>query len=434
MYKSIFLFLMIGLIISFNSCQKDLAPDEIREVNIYLTDDPLDAEEVNVEILSIVVINQGQSEIELGTIAGIYNLLDFQDDIDTLIASGNVPNVEDIKQVRMILGDNNTIKVDGVIYPLVIPSGGTSGLKLNVDLDLSDLSLINLLIDFDACASVIETGNGTYHLKPVLTLAKKDDDPELSDKIQQYITDNYPDAEVEDVDSEVYCEDTLTQVELKEAGGKLFLYFDTNEDFFMSSVKIEEADLTADIMASLSSNYSDYSVESGHHVTSLSGDDEYWVALESDNAEVEVILDGLGQLICEFNYDEEDNGVDNLSGAILDYINTNYPDDEIKKVDSRVFCTDTLVEVELKVTGSNKEYLLFKDDAFIMSATSIHRNDLPQSVSDTLDNDYPQFNIIGNPEQISDLSTIVTYWVHIKKGNDDVQIHLAKDGFILCTF
>ena len=161
------IFSVLAVIALCASCQSDNLSEQIYEVEIYLTDDPLNAEEVNVEILSVVLKGEGESEIiELNTISGIYNLLDFQGDVDTLIASGNY-DLSTIKEIRLILGENNTIKIDGVTYPLKIPSGASSGLKIKIDKDLIGQSLVSLLIDFDACESVKEQ-NGEYKLSPVI--------------------------------------------------------------------------------------------------------------------------------------------------------------------------------------------------------------------------------------------------------------------------
>ncbi len=155
------------LVGAFFSCSKEINTDqEVKEIKLYLTDDPIDAEEVNVEILSVILIGEGKEEIELNTLSGVYNLLAFTGDIDTLIASGNY-DLNKIKEIRLVLGENNSIKIDGVTYPLVIPSGMQSGIKIKINQDLNDKSLYNLLIDFDALASIYEE-EGKYILSPVI--------------------------------------------------------------------------------------------------------------------------------------------------------------------------------------------------------------------------------------------------------------------------
>jgi len=136
---------------------------------VYMTDAPTAVEEVNVDLEMVVIKGSGSSgdTIQLGTNAGIYNLLDFQNGIDTLVASSMV-TVNTVSQVRFVLGEENTIKVDGVVHDLMTPSAQQSGLKVNVHLPLDSVDFYNLLIDFDAEESVKQLGNGNYMLKPVL--------------------------------------------------------------------------------------------------------------------------------------------------------------------------------------------------------------------------------------------------------------------------
>ncbi|UEQ75212.1 DUF4382 domain-containing protein [Chryseobacterium arthrosphaerae] len=70
--------------------------------------------------------------------------------------------------MRMVLGPNNSIVVNGVSYPLQIPSAQQSGLKFNWHQTLSANGAYTVWIDFDAGRSVVTTGNGSYILKPVI--------------------------------------------------------------------------------------------------------------------------------------------------------------------------------------------------------------------------------------------------------------------------
>ena len=149
----------------FNSCTKN---NESTTVQIHLTDNPYNAEEVNVDIKEVRVKFRDDTTgwMTFDTHAGIYNLLALQNGVDTLLSVGTIPsNV--VKEIRFILGSENSIKISGVVYPLTIPSGFESGLKIKVDKKLNG-SLDSLLIDFDAALSIVLEGNGDYHLKPVL--------------------------------------------------------------------------------------------------------------------------------------------------------------------------------------------------------------------------------------------------------------------------
>ena len=137
-------------------------------LKIKLTDAPVNADEVNVDIQQVRVNfrNDSSGWVNLNTIAGVYDLLGLQNGVDTLLATGTIPS-NSIKEIRFVLGASNSIKVNGIVYPLTIPSGSESGLKIKVDKQLTS-PVDSLLIDFDAALSIHQTGNGDYHLKPVL--------------------------------------------------------------------------------------------------------------------------------------------------------------------------------------------------------------------------------------------------------------------------
>ncbi len=125
-------------------------------------------DEVNVDIREVEIHSTGGGWQTLSIVnPGIYNLLDYSNGLDTLILSDSLP-VGRISQIRLILGPNNTVKVGGVIYPLATPSAEQSGLKLQIHQDLVAGITYAITLDFDAARSVIQTGNGSYKLKPVI--------------------------------------------------------------------------------------------------------------------------------------------------------------------------------------------------------------------------------------------------------------------------
>lgn len=164
--KHLSLVFIAAMFLSLNACKKDAASSTL---HIRMTDSPSALEEVNVDLLQVNVkfANDTTDWVNLQTTPGIYNLLGLQNGIDTLIAQGTFPtNV--VKEIRLVLGSQNSVKVDGQSYPLTIPSGSESGLKIKVDKKL-EANLETLLIDFDAALSV-NLDPGGYKLKPVLRL------------------------------------------------------------------------------------------------------------------------------------------------------------------------------------------------------------------------------------------------------------------------
>lgn len=154
------------------ACQKENSKNSGDGVTlkVKLTDAPVQADSVNVEILKVRVNfrNDSMAWVDLNTMAGVYNLLGLQNGIDTLLATGTLPS-NDVQEIRFVLGSNNTIVVNGIRFPLTIPSGAESGLKIKVNKQLSG-PIDSLLIDFDAALSIHQTGAGDYKLRPVLKI------------------------------------------------------------------------------------------------------------------------------------------------------------------------------------------------------------------------------------------------------------------------
>lgn len=148
------------------SCKKD-DTKSTTPVKVRMTDAPASFQQVNVDIIGVEFNMNNGTMVDLNVNEGIYNLLDFANGLDTLIASADVPSGS-LSQVRLILGTNNSVMVGDIIYPLSTPSAMQSGLKLNVHSTLvPDVEYI-LILDFDANQSIVIKGNGEYQLKPVI--------------------------------------------------------------------------------------------------------------------------------------------------------------------------------------------------------------------------------------------------------------------------
>ena len=156
--------LMLGL--TMNSCKKDTTKSNYPYA-VRMTDVPGPYSAVNIDLQSVVITGNDGKDVTMNVKAGIYNLLNFSNGIDTLIATGSL-EVATVQQIRLILGTNNTVVVNNVTYPLSTPSADQSGLKLQVHQTLQAGVLYSVLLDFDANKSIVETGNGTYKLKPVI--------------------------------------------------------------------------------------------------------------------------------------------------------------------------------------------------------------------------------------------------------------------------
>jgi len=162
---------LLTLVAAAFACKKDSdSAQSNSSLEVWLTDAPNSFQEVNVDIREVQVKFFGDDKdenwVSMPTNARIYNLLRFQVGKDTVLAIGNLQR-EEVKQIRFILGPNNTVRDNGVLYPLTIPSGSESGLKIKISKKLN-ATLETLIIDFDAELSVKKEGNGDYKLRPVI--------------------------------------------------------------------------------------------------------------------------------------------------------------------------------------------------------------------------------------------------------------------------
>lgn len=162
--------IVTALVVLFISCDSENEAQRAR-LEVWLTDGPGDFEEVNVDLAGVEIHaaeNENQGPwMELDAREGVINLLEFTNGFDTLIASDEIPSGK-ISQIRLVLGENNTVKVAGNFYDLTIPSGATSGLKLQVHETLNEGVVYKILLDFDVARSVVQAGTGAYLLKPVV--------------------------------------------------------------------------------------------------------------------------------------------------------------------------------------------------------------------------------------------------------------------------
>ena len=150
----------------FIACKKESGSTTLK---VTLTDAPASYDEVNVDIREVNIKMDGDSSawISLPTTAGIYNLLEYQDGVDTLISQA-VLTGKSIKEVRLVLGSENSIKVGGEVHPLTIPSGSESGLKIKMNKTLNG-GIDYLTLDFDAALSVNQESTG-FKLRPVVKI------------------------------------------------------------------------------------------------------------------------------------------------------------------------------------------------------------------------------------------------------------------------
>lgn len=146
-------------------------------VVVKMTDAPGDYDAVFVEVLDVRIKNSSNSDdsgwVSVGNInPGIYNLLELTGGVTVLLADNEIPSGF-VGQIRLVLGQNNSVVKDGITYPLQTPSAQQSGLKLQINQTLQPNVNYTFLIDFDVNQSiVVQAGNsGNFNLHPVLRVS-----------------------------------------------------------------------------------------------------------------------------------------------------------------------------------------------------------------------------------------------------------------------
>ena len=118
----------------------------------------------------------GWAEITLSPARKI-NLLDLTNGVVETLGETTLP-AGHYTQLRLVLVANNGSSptnnsvvlsgAPGTEIALTTPSAVQSGIKLINEFDVAPGQRVDLVLDFDACKSVVKRGNGSYLLKPVI--------------------------------------------------------------------------------------------------------------------------------------------------------------------------------------------------------------------------------------------------------------------------
>jgi len=204
--KKFLLFTLISF--CFLSCEDQ----KNARLEVWLTDNPGDFQAVNIDLQGVEIhANETNNESgwqSLVVTPKVYNLLELTNGNETFLGGLDLPGGR-ISQIRLKLGENNTLKVDDVEYPLTTPSAQQSGLKLQVHTILAEGITYKMVLDFDAAKSVVQTGNNKYLLKPVIRAITEAKDGAIKGKVVP--------AEMVSI-SVMSGEDTVTTTSSNDAG------------------------------------------------------------------------------------------------------------------------------------------------------------------------------------------------------------------------
>ncbi|HKL35416.1 MAG TPA: DUF4382 domain-containing protein [Salegentibacter sp.] len=174
--KSLLLATVIAF--GFTSCSDDDTAEEgTAQLTVRMTDAPGDYDHVWVDVQDVMIKTEaavGEEEAEWESLTNVetgrYDLLQLTGGVSQLLVDVEIP-AGYLDQIRLVLGPDNVVVVDGVEIPIATPSAQQSGLKLNVQQELEAGETYAYLLDFDVDESVVMNGNSGYILKPVIRMS-----------------------------------------------------------------------------------------------------------------------------------------------------------------------------------------------------------------------------------------------------------------------
>jgi hypothetical protein len=170
--QTIFFLILSSLI--FFSCDSTSGDSELGTLQVLLTDAPGNYDAVYVDVREARIHHSSDAEdgdsgwIDLEIEPGIFDLLELTNGRYEVLGELDLEPGR-YNQMRLVLGNENEVVIDGTSHPLTTPSAQQSGLKLNIHADIEGGEMYTLLLDFDASKSIVHAGaSGNIILKPVI--------------------------------------------------------------------------------------------------------------------------------------------------------------------------------------------------------------------------------------------------------------------------
>lgn len=150
-------------------CNKKDAQNQAANVKFKITDAPAEFDALNIDVQGIQAHTEAQGWVDVSSSLGTINILSYVNGNTALIADAQLP-AGDVDQIRLVLGTNNSIVVNGSTTAISMPSSLQAGLVVNVNTELQAGGSYEWTIDFDAAQSVMAGAAGGFELRPVLRL------------------------------------------------------------------------------------------------------------------------------------------------------------------------------------------------------------------------------------------------------------------------
>lgn len=161
------------------ACQKESSvtatTDELTSrvpstIHVYLTDDQnlvFDKVFIDIKKVEIKLEDNGVDSLggwfSLSITPGVYDILRFRNGVDTLFGTGTIPANRKLQKIRLTLGNNNTVVMNGQTKPLKVKDNNNEVIaKLDAsNVEMSGTDQFLFWIDFDAGKSIKTDNSGS---------------------------------------------------------------------------------------------------------------------------------------------------------------------------------------------------------------------------------------------------------------------------------
>ena len=157
---------IFAILVMFAGCKK-LDYQVVSNINIKLTSSAFNAEQVNISVVSVQANYADTNWVDFAANRQSYNLLDYQNNLDTSIAKGTLPATSILRKIKIVFGNQNTIMLNGKLIPLVTTGNPVVVLEVNKKLN-RNVEKVVVAINPMLCIGVNE--NGLYQFTPVAAI------------------------------------------------------------------------------------------------------------------------------------------------------------------------------------------------------------------------------------------------------------------------
>lgn len=244
---------------------------------------------------------------------------------------------------------------------------------------------------------------------------------QLPGSIDNFLTDNYPDALLLDIESE----DGMTEVEILDGQICRELLFDASGSWICTKTEVLLSSLPETVKQALAgSQYASYRIDDIDHYKSA--DKEFYrFDLESAAGDVKIDITPAGDIsVAVYEPSEPGNGA-LLNDAVKAMIAAKYPNAVIREFDY----DDGLLEVEIYHENKEKDVYFNGSNQWVKTEWDVRQSELPAAVTAAIAASQYSSYLIDDIEYVERPSGNL-YRIELERGNSEVTLNIDAQGNI----